>query len=583
MEVRSNEYFKGGAVSLKDQTESAFGLNENKTEIQKELVPPITVDDLDSRPLSLLDARSDDKYLGESDGGHMFIDRLGKTYTISGTAKPEDNRTGAERWKENLDPVVDAAKEWWEEGAELPSVQQIYGVGKAVAEGVYDTVSKISGAATGKVSGDDINLGDVFDATAGMGVGSSLVKVPEGSLRIFGGLSAKNAPNGDKITNSFNSEFEVFKQKVLADEVDLDFDMLQKIKNLNPEGPEIPEIALKSPEYTFYNDTAQVAQSNAISLMIEHPKYFKNTLKSLDNGEYFRGRDGMLRFEIDDSKLNIKSKNLTVVGEDPSYDIDDFVAEKSRYYNLSPEKKLSFEDANPGYKIEKTWTSLDEIVEHPILFEQYPNLRNVAVITDKEFFSSPKYEGVLAYFEPNFGFISMNPELSEDVWKSTILHEMQHMIQRAENFDLGTSTEEDVVSVMVRVASNSDKGKKVWKDYKKATKQYEKDLKKYNKLSTLKRLVTKKPTEPIEPVKYFDPFGFKPLEDKEHIIYELSSGEVEARNVTDRMNLSARQRKILPPEKTQDREYGDQWTKLEANKELKDEYNPSYKKVNNNE
>ena len=583
MEVRSNKYFKGGAVSLKDQTESAFGLNENKTEIQKELVPPITVDDLDSRPLSLLDARSDDKYLGESDGGHMFIDRLGKTYTISGTAKPEDNRTGAERWKENLEPVVDAAKEWWEEGAELPSVQQIYGVGKAVAEGVYDTVSKISGAATGKVSGDDINLGDVFDATAGMGVGSSLVKVPEGSLRIFGGLSAKNAPDGDKITNSFNSEFEVFKQKVLADEVDLDFDMLQKIKNLNPEGPEIPEIALKSPEYTFYNDTAQVAQSNAISLMIEHPKYFKNTLKSLDNGEYFRGRDGMLRFEIDDSKLNIKSKNLTVVGEDPSYDIDDFVAEKSRYYNLSPEEKLSFEDANPGYKIEKTWTSLDEIVEHPILFEQYPNLRNVAVITDKEFFSSPKYEGVLAYFEPNFGFISMNPELSEDVWKSTILHEMQHMIQRAENFDLGTSTEEDVVSVMVRVASNSDKGKKVWKDYKKATKQYEKDLKKYNKLSTLKRLVTKKPTEPIEPVKYFDPFGFKPLEDKEHIIYELSSGEVEARNVTDRMNLSARQRKILPPEKTQDREYGDQWTKLEANKELKDEYNPSYKKVNNNE
>ena len=71
----------------------------------------------------------------------------------------------------------------------------------------------------------------------------------------------------------------------------------------------------------------------------------------------------MLRFEIDDSKLNIKSKNLTVVGEDPSYDIDDFIAEKSRYYNLSPEEKLSFEDANPGYKIEKTWASLDEIVK----------------------------------------------------------------------------------------------------------------------------------------------------------------------------------------------------------------------------
>ena len=217
-------YFKGGAASLKDQTESAFGLDEDKTEVQEELVAPVTISDLDSRPLSLLDARDDDRYLGEFDGGHMFIDRLGKTYTISGEAKPEDNRTGAERWKENLKPVVSASKLWWEEGADLPSVKEIYGVGKAVAEGVYDTVSKISGAATGKVSGDDITLADTFDATAGMGVGSSLVKVPEGSLRIFGGLSAKNAPDVDRITNSFNSEFEVFKQKVLSDEIDLDFD-----------------------------------------------------------------------------------------------------------------------------------------------------------------------------------------------------------------------------------------------------------------------------------------------------------------------------------------------------------------------
>ena len=119
--------------------------------------------------------------------------------------------------------------------------------------------------------------------------------------------------------------------------------MLLKIKKLDPESPEIPEVALKSPDYYFYNDTAQIAQSNAISLMIEHPKYFKKTLKSLDNsGEYFRCRDGMLRFEIDDSKLNIKNRDITVVGEDPSYDVEDFVSEKLRYYNLSPEEKIKF-------------------------------------------------------------------------------------------------------------------------------------------------------------------------------------------------------------------------------------------------
>ena len=315
-------YFKGGAVSLKAQTESAFDLNKDKTKVQEELVAPITVDDLDSRPLSLLDAKGDDKYLGEFDGQHMFLDRLGKTYTISGTAKPEDNRTGAERWKENLEPVVDAAKLWWEEGADLPSVRQIYGVGKAVAEGVYDTVSKISGAATGKVSGNDINLADVFDATAGMGVGSSLVKVPEGSLRIFGGLNAKNAPAGNEITDAFNSEFKLFKDKV------------------------------------------------------------KKTLKVLEKNKdnYSVGKDGLIRFEIDDSKSKIKSTTLTQLADDHDY----LTSMDELEYAKKGESGL-FGDINTP-----EGRALDFVLrakQDPTLKVRDPNSYNAAVAT----LNSPRY------------------------------------------------------------------------------------------------------------------------------------------------------------------------------------------------
>lgn len=577
-------YFKGETASLKDQTESAFDLNKNKTEVKEKLVPPITVSDLDSRPLSLLDARDDDKYLGEFDGQHMFLDRLGKTYTISGTAKPEDNRTGAERWKENLEPVVNAAKLWWEEGADLPSVKEIYGVGKAMAEGVYDTVSKISGAATGKVSGDDITLANLFDATAGMGVGSSLVKVPEGSLRIFGGLNAKNAPAGNEIADAFNSEFKLFRDKVRTDEIDLEYNDSYDVLNSDPSNRDaISYIQMRDVSGSY---SVPDAQPKALALMAEYPDLFKKTLKVLEKNKdnYSVGKDGLIRFEIDDSKSKIKSTTLTELADDHNYltSMDELEYAKNEYLK------------DFGDYVEKDWTTLEDVLDHPDLFDQYPDLKEIAVVTDKTYFEDPKNEGVIGVFHPERGIINVNPELSDEQLKSTLLHEVQHAVQKEENFQGGANSESAEVRMILKARSGSKEAIDVWNKYNKKWEVYEKELEKYDNLNPVKKLLTAEPRMPVMPRAYiegegtidlidgyFDPSKFPPeINSRLHIVYSMASGEVEARNVQKRMNMTPFQRKHYKPEVTEDMPFSFQWTNKDLEKAIQDGYDrePSYSK-----
>ncbi|GEM_PF-4004808 len=579
-------YFKGGAASLKDQTESAFGIDEDKTEVQEELVAPITVSDFDSRPLSLLDARDDDRYLGEFDGQHMFLDRLGKTYTISGTAKPEDNRTGAERWKENLEPVVSAAKLWWEEGADLPSVQQIYGVGKAVAEGVYDTVSKISGAATGKVSGNNINLADVFDATAGMGVGSSLVKVPEGSLRIFGGLNAKNAPAGDEITDAFNSEFEVFKNKVKSEEIDLEYEDFYDVLNSDPSNKDaLSYIQMRD---TIGSYSLPDAQPKALALMAKYPDLFKKTLKVLEKNKdnYSVGKDGLIRFEIDDSKAKIKNTRFTELADDHDYltSMDELEYAKKEY------------SQDFGDYVEKDWTTLEDVLDHPDLFDQYPDLKEIAVVTNKTYFEDPDNEGVLGVFYPEGGIININPELSDDQLKSTLLHEVQHTVQKEENFQGGANSESAQVRMILKARSGSKEAIDAWDRYNQKWEIYEKELEEYDNLNPVKKLLTAGPRMPVMPRAYlegegtidlvdgyFDPNKFPPeINSRLQIVYSMASGEVEARNVQKRMDMTPFQRKHYKPEVTEDMPFSFQWTDKDVEKAIQDGYDRelSYSKSN---
>lgn len=82
-------------------------------------------------------------------------------------------------------------------------------------------------------------------------------------------------------------------------------------------------------------------------------------------------------------------------------------------------------------------TTLGELIDHPALFESYPEFSSIPVILDK----TTRNAGLLAY--PNSGKLEMKLGTAKDQQGilSTILHEVQHGIQFKEGFARGDSVD----------------------------------------------------------------------------------------------------------------------------------------------
>lgn len=123
------------------------------------------------RPMS---AKSSDRPTGNRDeaGNIEYVTVTGQTYFI----KPaEDQRTTRTKIEED---VIPAAKEYLEDPS-LPSAEQMKQFGVDAVQGAYESVK-------GAVGGTG-TMGDVFGVAPAIGAVSSLVEVPEGALRSFGG------------------------------------------------------------------------------------------------------------------------------------------------------------------------------------------------------------------------------------------------------------------------------------------------------------------------------------------------------------------------------------------------------------
>ena len=107
---------------------------------------------------------------------------------------------------------------------------------------------------------------------------------------------------------------------------------------------------------------------------------------------WFRGMDGKWRFEIDDSQMVITP---------PS----------------------------------SNFSRLSDIVDHPALFEAYPDLRDVEVFLER------MDDGERAKYNPQFDSISINRDIAsnEEQLRASLAHEIQHAIQNREGFTPGSS------------------------------------------------------------------------------------------------------------------------------------------------
>lgn len=126
--------------------------------------------------------------------------------------------------------------------------------------------------------------------------------------------------------------------------------------------------------------------------------------------------------------------------------IQDFVWENKPL----PEKYWTGKDKLPRFEISDeaakvlakqpppgTFRRLEQVLEHPELFNQYPQLRKMQVKAITEEVAGPKWREARAFFNPTDGSIYINPDLPLKDLKSVLLHEVQHAIQRQEGFSRG--------------------------------------------------------------------------------------------------------------------------------------------------
>lgn len=136
-------------------------------------------------------AGKNDQIVGYVDGDKRFPiyqSATGGQYTIN---LAEDQRTGMQQFKQDTLPVIKN----WIKNPTAPSLDQIKEMGKAIASSVYETASIPKDLMTGKKSAMDVTYQDVADIATGVGTASATFEVPEGALRVFGGVGAKKTKN----------------------------------------------------------------------------------------------------------------------------------------------------------------------------------------------------------------------------------------------------------------------------------------------------------------------------------------------------------------------------------------------------
>lgn len=271
------------------------------------------------RPMS---SGPNDQIVGQDElGRNVYETPTGQRYTIS--LNP-DQRTLRTRVEEDVIPAIGE----YLQNPTMPTAEQVVGFAKDVAVGAYEPFYNV-------VRGQG-TVGDVFETASGTAALSAFNRVPEGALRIFGGFERAADPGRQ------------------ADRTPL-------------------------------------------------PRSV--------------GADGKERFEIDDSGAEYIPDNLKTLNVRSDWD------------------NIDFDAIENGFR-EAPWARLDEVIDHPELFRQYPDLAELRIVTDPSLGASTYGE-----FWADKNLISVSSAILNmpDVFARTLLHEIQHGVARREGFDAGTN------------------------------------------------------------------------------------------------------------------------------------------------
>lgn len=276
---------------------------------------------------------------------------------------------------------------------------------------------------------------------------------------------------------------------------------------------------------------------------------------------WFKGYDGKWRFEIDDSMIAIDTSGRLSQNPDIRrfYELMDKVhidgnATDSEISELSKlDKKLEGVSLRPK--------TLGELLVHTKLFDAYPELANVAVAFVNLGEAKGSYNRYSNSIELNKNLLVLKNDL-----KRTLLHEIQHAIQNIENFSGGTNPDRMAQILLENARKNmwqtKDELLSKHPEIKTAIYEYDNEIDHYlfkgnvsdaelkkaynnasNKLTGQKGLL-KKYAESVE-----NYYGVRNNFDiTSYMAYENSAGEIEARDVSERRNLTTIERKNTRPD-----------------------------------
>lgn len=147
----------------------------------------------------------------------------------------------------------------------------------------------------------------------------------------------------------------------------------------------------------------------------------KGAAKEIAEQRIFEGPDGKLRFEGDDSGARIK---------------DNVIDQARNRSGLNP-KSLRW-----GAKV-------TDVLDHPKLFADYPELKDVGIViqkTDPDSMIESKFHGS---YDDRKNQIMIGSHLSPEEARKTLLHELQHAIQDREGFASGGSFGDELVDTPI--------------------------------------------------------------------------------------------------------------------------------------
>jgi hypothetical protein len=135
------------------------------------------------------------------------------------------------------------------------------------------------------------------------------------------------------------------------------------------------------------------------------------------------GADELERFEIDDSQASF---NPTRVPQQNMSSLD----------NRVDRERIA---KNP----EQYFARLDQVLDHPELFRQYPVLGGLRVVEDTNIDARTG-----GYYDPTQNLLAVSPNTMKDLnfFKRVIVHEVQHAVQELEGFDQGTNPQSPEVT-----------------------------------------------------------------------------------------------------------------------------------------